>query len=55
MSTLSHPNDTTAATIEDRIRELEEIEDELRLVAATDCPYARHARGWLKALEEVRE
>ncbi|QLD88292.1 hypothetical protein HWV07_04285 [Natronomonas salina] len=44
----------TDATIEERIRKLEEIEDELRLVADTDCAYTKLARRWLRALKDVR-
>jgi hypothetical protein len=49
------PDDVDAATVEDRIRELEEVEAELRLVARTDCSYANYARRWLDALEEARD
>jgi hypothetical protein len=48
-------NGADAAAIKDRIRELEQIETELRLVANTDCPYAEYARNWLAALEEARD
>jgi hypothetical protein len=47
--------DARPATIEDRIRELEEVEAELRVVAATDSSYAEYARRWLHALEEARD
>lgn len=43
-----------ASTVEQRIRELEAIEDELQLVAETDCAYASHAERLLNALEEVQ-
>jgi hypothetical protein len=42
-------------TIEERIRELEEIEDELRLVANSECGYSKYAQNFLDALEEVRQ
>jgi hypothetical protein len=54
MSKSKPPQPTETGTIEDRIRELEEIEEELRLIAGTDCAYAEHAQGFLNALEEVR-
>ncbi|MDL5361312.1 hypothetical protein [Halalkalicoccus sp. NIPERK01] len=41
-------------TIDERLRELEAIEDELRLVATTDCAYADYCRAWLDSLEEAR-
>lgn len=43
-----------ASTVEQRICELEAIEDELQLVAETDCAYASHAERLLNALEEVQ-
>lgn len=55
MSTTPPESRDDGDTIEERIRELEAIEDELRLVADSDCPYAKHAQRWLDALEEVRE
>lgn len=38
----------------ERLLELEEIEDELRLVATTGCEYANYCRNWLAELEEAR-
>jgi deoxyinosine 3'endonuclease (endonuclease V) len=54
-STIDHDEIDQQQTIEDRVRELNEIESELRLVAATDCSYAEYARTWLTALEEARD
>lgn len=39
----------------DRIKRLRAVEDELRLVADTDLPYAKHARRMLDALEAADE
>jgi hypothetical protein len=41
-------------TIDERVRELEAIETELRVVATTDCAYATYCQNWLAALEEAR-
>lgn len=37
-----------------RILRLEEIEDDLRLLADTDLPIADRCENWLAALERVR-
>ena len=41
-------------TIDERLRELGAIENELRVVATTDCAYATYCRSWLNSLEEAR-
>ena len=38
-----------------RIERLREVEEELRLVANTDCAYAKHAQRWLEMLEAADE
>ena len=39
----------------ERVKQLREVEDELRLVANSDVPYAKHAQRYLRVLEEHDE
>lgn len=41
-------------TTDERMRELDAIAGELRVVAASDCAYAHYCQNWLAVLEEAR-
>jgi len=55
MSTTRRPDRDEPKTIEDRILELEEIEEDLKTIANSDAGYAEYAQNFLDAPEEVRE